>query len=181
VTRVGGFAACQVEGDDITGGVRFRVDFRGEAATRPPERLPLSPPFAPAADICARAIVESNVWIRCADELIEASASKEASKTPALLNLFEAFPYAVPRTKAFPQGAPSNILDREEEMKGFEEAASSAFRPRRAGRRETPQAYASDPHRSFSSTCAPAPDSVGVLIQLRNPKNLTSRKFVHTA
>jgi hypothetical protein len=32
MTRVGGLAACQVEGDNIPGGVRFRVDFRGEAA-----------------------------------------------------------------------------------------------------------------------------------------------------
>ena len=29
VTRVGSFAACQVEGDDIAGGVRFRVDLNG--------------------------------------------------------------------------------------------------------------------------------------------------------
>ena len=50
VTRVGGFAAGQVEGDDIAGGVRFRVDFRGEAATRAPKRLLFWPPFAPAAD-----------------------------------------------------------------------------------------------------------------------------------
>ena len=61
VTRVGGFAAGQVEGDDIPGGVRFCVDFRGEAATRPPERLPFLPPFAPAADTCARTTVESNI------------------------------------------------------------------------------------------------------------------------
>ena len=32
MTRVGSLAACQVEGDDVAGGVRFRVDFRGEAA-----------------------------------------------------------------------------------------------------------------------------------------------------
>ena len=50
VTPVEGFAAGQVEGDDGAGGVRFCVDFRGEAATRPPERLPFLPPFAPAAD-----------------------------------------------------------------------------------------------------------------------------------
>ena len=50
VTPVEGFAAGQVEGDDIPGGVRFCVDFRGEAATRAPERLAFLPPFAPAAD-----------------------------------------------------------------------------------------------------------------------------------
>jgi hypothetical protein len=64
VTSVEGFAAGQVEGDDVAGGVRFCVDFRGEAATRPPERLALLPPFAPAADTCARTIVESNIWMR---------------------------------------------------------------------------------------------------------------------
>jgi hypothetical protein len=32
MTRVGSLAARQVEGDDVAGGVRFRMDFRGEAA-----------------------------------------------------------------------------------------------------------------------------------------------------
>ncbi len=50
LTSVEGFAARQVEGDDVAGGVRFCVDFRGEAATRAPQRLPFLPPFAPAAD-----------------------------------------------------------------------------------------------------------------------------------
>ena len=89
--RVRGLAARQVEGDDIAGGVRFRVDFRGEAAARASERLAFLPPFAPAADTGARTIVESNIWIRCADELIEASASKKASKTPALLSRSKRF------------------------------------------------------------------------------------------
>jgi hypothetical protein len=69
VTRVGGFAACQVEGD-IPGGARFRVDFRGEAAARATERLALLPPFAPSADTCARTIVESNIRIRCAEGFV---------------------------------------------------------------------------------------------------------------
>jgi hypothetical protein len=61
VTRVGGFAAGQVEADDVAGGVRFCVDFGGEAAARTPERLAFLPPFAPAADTCARTMVESNI------------------------------------------------------------------------------------------------------------------------
>jgi hypothetical protein len=88
---VEGFAAGQVEGDDVAGGVRFRVDFRGEAAARAPKRLAFLPPFAPAADTGARTIVESNIWMRCADELIAASASKKASKTPALLSRSKRF------------------------------------------------------------------------------------------
>ena len=61
VTPIKGFAAGQIEGDDIPGSVRFGVDFRGEAAARAPERLAFLPPFAPAADTCARTIVESNI------------------------------------------------------------------------------------------------------------------------
>ena len=61
VARVGSFAAGQVEGDDVAGGVRFCVDLGGEAAARAPERLLLLPPFAPAADTCARTMVESNI------------------------------------------------------------------------------------------------------------------------
>jgi hypothetical protein len=49
VTCVGGFAACQVVGDDVAGGVRFRMDLRGEAPARAPERLAFLPPFAPLA------------------------------------------------------------------------------------------------------------------------------------
>ena len=30
--RIGSLAPCQVEGDDVAGGVGFRVDFCGEAA-----------------------------------------------------------------------------------------------------------------------------------------------------
>ena len=50
VTPVEGLAAGQVEGDDVAGGIRLCVDFRGEAAARAPERLAFLPPFAPAAD-----------------------------------------------------------------------------------------------------------------------------------
>ena len=83
--RVGSLAAGQIESDDIARCVRLGVDFRGEAAARTPERLRFLPPLAPAADTCARTIVESNIWIRCADELMDASVSKKASNTPALL------------------------------------------------------------------------------------------------
>jgi hypothetical protein len=51
----------KVDAMDVAGGVRFCVDFRGEAATRATERLPFLPPFAPAADTCARTTVASNI------------------------------------------------------------------------------------------------------------------------
>ena len=61
VTPVGSFSAGQIEGDDVAGGVRFCVDLGGEAAARAAERLAFLPPFAPAADTCARTTVESNI------------------------------------------------------------------------------------------------------------------------
>ena len=94
--RVGRFASSQVKSDDVSRCVGLRVDFRREAAARTSKRLRFLPPLAPAADTCARTTVESNIWIRCADELIEASVSKKASKTPALLkrsNLFQTLPH----------------------------------------------------------------------------------------
>lgn len=50
MARVGGLAAGQVEGYDRARGVRFCMDFRGEAAARTSERLTFLPPFAPAAE-----------------------------------------------------------------------------------------------------------------------------------
>jgi hypothetical protein len=55
VTPVEGFAAGQVEGDDVAGGVRFCLDLRGEADARTSERLPVLPPLLrPPTDARAR-------------------------------------------------------------------------------------------------------------------------------
>ncbi len=62
------------------------MDFRRETAARTAERLVVLPPFAPAAETCARTTVESNICTRCAVSLIAASASKKASKVPVRLN-----------------------------------------------------------------------------------------------
>jgi hypothetical protein len=86
VPRIGRLPARQIEADDRARCIRFGVDLGGEPTARPPERLPFLPPFAPAADTWARTTVESNIWIRCAEALMPASASKKASKTPALLS-----------------------------------------------------------------------------------------------
>src|SRR5690606_22792883 len=73
---VAGLAARQVERDRIAFVVGLEVDLGREAATRSAERLGFLPPFAPAADTCARTIVESNICTRCALWLVAASASK---------------------------------------------------------------------------------------------------------
>lgn len=91
MTCVGSLAAGQIEGDDVARRIRFCVYFRGEPTARAPERLRFLPPFAPAADTWARTIVESNIWIKWAEPLMEASASKKASNTPALLRRSKRF------------------------------------------------------------------------------------------
>jgi hypothetical protein len=58
----------------------------GEAAARAAERLALLPPFAPAAETWARAVVLSNSWTRCAVWLHSASSWKNASNTPERLS-----------------------------------------------------------------------------------------------
>jgi hypothetical protein len=75
-----------MERDRVAVMVRLEVDLGREAATRSAERLGLLPPFAPAADTCARTIVESNICTRCALLLVAASASKNASKVPVRLS-----------------------------------------------------------------------------------------------
>ena len=74
-----------MEGERQTIEVDLEVDLGREATARAPKRLTVLPPFAPAAETCARTVVESNICTRCAVWLIPASASKKASNTPAWL------------------------------------------------------------------------------------------------
>ena len=50
-----------MEGDREAVKIGLEMDFRREAAARPAERLIFLPPFAPAAETCARTTVESNI------------------------------------------------------------------------------------------------------------------------
>jgi hypothetical protein len=65
--------------------VALQVDLGAEATTRATERLALLPPFAPAAETCARMMVLSNICTRCAVRLSPARAWKKASKVPVRL------------------------------------------------------------------------------------------------
>jgi len=71
---VGRLATGQVKRDGKALEVCFQVDFRAETAARPPERLTRLPPFAPAAETCARMTVLSNICTRCAVPLRPARA-----------------------------------------------------------------------------------------------------------
>jgi hypothetical protein len=66
--------------------VALQVDLGAEAAPRAAERLALLPPFAPAAETCARMTVLSNICTRCAVRLSSARAWKKASNTPVRLS-----------------------------------------------------------------------------------------------
>ena len=53
-----------MEGERQAVEVDLEVDLGREAAPRAAERLAGLPPFAPAAETCARTTVESNIWTR---------------------------------------------------------------------------------------------------------------------
>lgn len=89
---VAGLAAGQVKGDRLAVEVALEVDLGGEAPARAAKGLSVLPPFAPAADTWARTTVESNIWIRWAVRLRDASVSKNSSNTPtwrSRQNLFQ--------------------------------------------------------------------------------------------
>jgi hypothetical protein len=82
MAAVARLAGGQIEGDWETVEVGFEMDLGREAASRPPKSLAVLPPFAPAAETWARAVVESNICTRWAVPLVAASMSNIASKTP---------------------------------------------------------------------------------------------------
>jgi hypothetical protein len=86
LASVAGLALREMKGERMAVEVHLEVDLGREAATRATQSLRVLPPLAPAAETCARTIVESNIWTRCAVRLRLASASKKASNTPARLS-----------------------------------------------------------------------------------------------
>jgi len=63
---IAGFAAGQVEVERVAVEIGLEVNFGREAATRAANGLALLPPFAPAAETWARAVVLSKNCTRCA-------------------------------------------------------------------------------------------------------------------
>lgn len=63
---VGCLGAGQVEVERMAVEVAFDVDFGAEPAAGTAKCLILLPPFAPAAETWARAVVLSNIWINAA-------------------------------------------------------------------------------------------------------------------
>jgi hypothetical protein len=86
VTAVARLAGRQVESDGQAAEIGLEMDLGREAAARAAEGLAVLPPFAPAAETWARAVVESNICTRWAVSLVAASASNMASNTPAWLS-----------------------------------------------------------------------------------------------
>jgi len=75
-----------VEVERVAVEIGLEVDFGREAAARAAERLAMLPPFAPAAETWARAVVLSKNWTKCAVWLHSASNWKNASNTPERLS-----------------------------------------------------------------------------------------------
>ena len=61
IAAVAGFAPGQMKGQRQPVEIGLQVDFGGKPAARAAERLALLPPFAPAAETCARTTVESTI------------------------------------------------------------------------------------------------------------------------
>ena len=111
---------------------------------------------------------------------------EEGLEDAGLAQAIEAFPHAVPRTEALRQRAPANVLDGEE-MKRLEEAAvvlGFPSAPRQAGAKHRKRVrpivlihlcrhWPRPLIRSESYESCPIPQG--------NRKNVTYRKFVHTA
>jgi hypothetical protein len=70
---VAGLSTGQVEVERIAVEICLEMDFGREAAARAAERLAMLPPFAPAAETWARAVVLSKNWTKCAVWLHSAS------------------------------------------------------------------------------------------------------------
>lgn len=85
VRSVAVLAAGQIESNRMAVEIGLQMDLGGEATARAAERLAVLPPFAPAAETCARTTVLSNIWTMSAEEESAARCSKKTSKTPALL------------------------------------------------------------------------------------------------
>jgi hypothetical protein len=83
---VAGLATGQVEVERVAVEVGLEVDFGRETATRAAEGQMLLPPFAPAAETWARAVVLSKNWTKCAVWLHSASIWKNASNAPERLS-----------------------------------------------------------------------------------------------
>ena len=111
---------------------------------------------------------------------------EEGLEDAGLAQAIEALPHAVPRTEALRQRAPANVLDGEE-MKRLEEAAVVLGFPAATGQ-------TGPEHRKrvrpivLIHLCRHGPRPLirsesyeSCLIQFRNPKNVISPKFVHTA
>ena len=86
MSAVTDLASGEMEVEGITVKIGLEVDFGRETATRAAECLVLLPPFAPAADTWARAVVLSKNWTKCAVWLHSASNWKNASNTPDRLS-----------------------------------------------------------------------------------------------
>jgi hypothetical protein len=78
-------------------------------------------PFAPAADTCARPIVESNIWIKMRRWAHRGEHIEERLEGATFAQPFEPLPDGIPVPVFLGQRAPTHVLDREK-MQDFQKA-----------------------------------------------------------
>jgi hypothetical protein len=163
-------------------------DFAWIFVVKPPRERPSACPSCPPLlrqPTHARARSSSRTSGQVRGRTHRGKRVEEGFEDASLAQSVEAFPYAVPGTKAFRQGAPSNVLDREE-IERLKEAPVIVALPSSPGK-------AGAKHRQrvrpifLIHLCRHAPRPPirsetyeSCLIHPRNPKNLIRPKFVHT-
>jgi len=90
--------------------VGHEVDLAGEPAPRAAGHLLALPPFAPAADMCTRTTVLSNICTKCAVGLSSASAWRNASNTPDRLSRENRFHTLFQESYSVMEGAPGDVV-----------------------------------------------------------------------
>src|SRR5713226_5879824 len=134
---VGRFAPREVEDKRDALGITETMNFTGEPAPRAAKSLSLSPPFAPAAEMCPRTVVESMLW-RELSAIAWARVVATASQMPAWLQRRKRwytviqFPYFSGTSR---HGAPVRMRQRMPFTIGRLSDEGRFLRPRSGGRR----------------------------------------------
>jgi hypothetical protein len=111
-----------MEGNGQAVKVGLEVDLRGEPTPRTAQRLIFLPPFAPAAETCARTTVLSKNCTTCAVLLVSARSCRNASNTPERLSRQNRFQTLFQLPELGRQRPPGDAVHREV-MHRFQELA----------------------------------------------------------
>ena len=115
---VAGFTTGQMEVERVAVEIGLEVDFCREAAARAAERLVLLPPFAPAAETWARAVVLSKELYQVSRLAAFRQHLEECLEYPGATEPPKPLPYAVPFA-IFPRECAPRYAVHSEVVNGF--------------------------------------------------------------